>query len=495
MKGYVGDKPFTQKVRETNQRRSTLLWLYSNLHPKFLASVLLASYASMGTSFGTLNENQENSVEGNNNKTNDHISELPEDILSHILSFLPVRDAAKARVLSPRWRYLCASTSNLNFDLFTIFGINDTMKYHSYSYNFWESKLKFINTVDKVLQLSGSKVDSFRICYSLGNGSACHIDRWISFAVRMQTEKIELDFYFLSRDKTYNFPCHLLPPGKISQLKHLCLKLCMLRLPHDFADRFNSLKTLDLDIVILDQNFCESILSACINLEWLRLVFCRLPVSFRICGKCVHLKFLVLEFCEGAKTFELSSLALTTFEYIGRDTNFTFIDVPSLRKVHINSGYDFESNEFAKDLSQLQILSLMLYTWEGQRTLRIPANMTKFSRLKQLKLFLVLTLDFDLLSVRFILNASPHLQKFHLGLHYQRAGKGQMKKKEDIKHIYHQLKEIKISGFSDRWIVKELVKYLLNNAVSLERMIVDTQASLYEGNGLLAAGLGRRQQQ
>ncbi|KAK9273984.1 hypothetical protein L1049_018798 [Liquidambar formosana] len=134
---------------------------------------------------------------GNNTKTDDRISEFPEGILSHILSFLTLRDAAKASVLSPTWRYLCASTSKLSFDLFTVFGKNDRMGMCTRFYNLQENKLKFVKVVDQFLQLHrGPKIDSFRVCYCLGNESACHIDRWISFAVRMRTEKLELDTFF-----------------------------------------------------------------------------------------------------------------------------------------------------------------------------------------------------------------------------------------------------------------------------------------------------------
>ncbi|KAK9273530.1 hypothetical protein L1049_018340 [Liquidambar formosana] len=109
--------------------------------------------------------------------------------------------------------------------------------------------------------------------------------------------------------------------------------------------------------------------------------------------------------------------------------------------------------------------------------------MSTFSHLKQLELFVLLTCDFDLLSIGFILNGSPHLQKFHLGLYQNELVEFQIEKKEYTKHLYHQLKEIEISGFSDQWIVMELAIYLLNNAVSLERMIVDSRGRLYDGNG------------
>nr|TKW08959.1 hypothetical protein SEVIR_6G059400v2 [Setaria viridis] len=46
----------------------------------------------------------------------DRISGLPDELLHHVMSFLPARDAVRTCVLSPRWRYLWASARHLNVD-------------------------------------------------------------------------------------------------------------------------------------------------------------------------------------------------------------------------------------------------------------------------------------------------------------------------------------------------------------------------------------------
>ena len=40
----------------------------------------------------------------------DHLAALPDDILQHILSYLPSRDAVRSAMLAPRWRHLWRST-------------------------------------------------------------------------------------------------------------------------------------------------------------------------------------------------------------------------------------------------------------------------------------------------------------------------------------------------------------------------------------------------
>ncbi|KAE9450336.1 hypothetical protein C3L33_17783, partial [Rhododendron williamsianum] len=46
----------------------------------------------------------------------DRISQLPDGILSHILSLLEIREAGRSSALSHRWRDLWKFTTNLNFD-------------------------------------------------------------------------------------------------------------------------------------------------------------------------------------------------------------------------------------------------------------------------------------------------------------------------------------------------------------------------------------------
>ncbi|KAJ6299995.1 hypothetical protein OIU76_020897 [Salix suchowensis] len=71
----------------------------------------------------------------------------------------------------------------------------------------------------------------------------------------MQVEKIAFDFSCFRESRgRYNFPCHILPIGKGSHLKHLCLAACKLRLSPNVTSQLNPLRTLDLDNVPLDQS-------------------------------------------------------------------------------------------------------------------------------------------------------------------------------------------------------------------------------------------------
>ncbi|KAJ0823182.1 putative F-box domain, leucine-rich repeat domain superfamily, F-box-like domain superfamily [Helianthus annuus] len=49
-------------------------------------------------------------------KTEDVISSMPEDVVTHILDRLPVQDAVKTSILSRNWRFKWTMLSQLVFD-------------------------------------------------------------------------------------------------------------------------------------------------------------------------------------------------------------------------------------------------------------------------------------------------------------------------------------------------------------------------------------------
>ncbi|CAL5360917.1 unnamed protein product [Camellia sinensis] len=428
---------------------------------------------------------------GNDLKPIDRLTEMPDDILSCILSFLSIRDSVKARILSRRWRYICPFMLNLDFDLHTVLGINYKARYSNGDSDIsWEDKSKFVSGVDQFLELyNGQKLDSLRICFCLGNEYTGYVDRWIRFAIIMKTEKLDLDFSASPESQSnnlYDFPCQLLPQGDSSQLKYLCLKSCNLGPTPNLVSRLNSLKSLDLEHVPLNQSCANSILSSCLNLEWLRLKNSILPETLCIHGPSLHLKILIVHECYGVEKFEISSIGLTTFEYIGKVKNFSFLDVPRLEKVHIRfmvayeRGTQYMFNGIANDLPRLQTLSLVLTTDE---VLPIPARITRFNSLKQLELFVMVSSDFNLLSLTSLLNASPLLQKLHLSVLHTGRSRGRRIEQQYSKHVHCELKEVEVHGFLGRSNEMELAIYLLKNAVSLERMILSTQKRLYHGGG------------
>ncbi|PHT51175.1 putative F-box protein [Capsicum baccatum] len=86
----------------------------------------------------------------------DHLSKLPDDVLSSILGNLTVRDAARTSILSTRWKYLFASMPALRFKCRDMFG-DYTLRHDCVCYT--GDQLKFIIVLYKFLELySGRRV-------------------------------------------------------------------------------------------------------------------------------------------------------------------------------------------------------------------------------------------------------------------------------------------------------------------------------------------------
>ncbi|CAI9093481.1 OLC1v1028986C1 [Oldenlandia corymbosa var. corymbosa] len=80
----------------------------------------------------------------------DRISNLPDSILSHILSFLPTKDVVATGVLSKRWSLLWTSVPSLDFD--------------DNGWHFKKSGMRFMNYVNRVLiEHNAGSIQKFRI--------------------------------------------------------------------------------------------------------------------------------------------------------------------------------------------------------------------------------------------------------------------------------------------------------------------------------------------
>lgn len=324
----------------------------------------------------------------------DCISGLPDDVLCRILSFVSVKDALNAKLLSRRWRPLRVPLSNLYFNQNTMLGLDYGKNWipREHIGVLLNLKFEFVQRVDRFLKSLRegpylNLINSFTVCFCLDNEFASRIDDWIAFAVRMDAESIELNFRSIlstinnhgkyDYEKLYSFPFHILPSGgKGSRLKHLRLTACLLTMRPETINNinnypgliFNSLKTLDLHLLPLDQTTLETLLTASVNLEWLVLENCELQqTTTRIrSGRLKRLH--INDSCDGMyQAIELDSCVdLRAFEFRGPFTHVSFLGlgVPRLERVSLRfynpfeKGINFMFDGLPKQLPELQMLSL-----------------------------------------------------------------------------------------------------------------------------------------
>ena len=97
----------------------------------------------------------------------DRLSNLPDEVLSHILSFLPLKVAAETSILSKRWRNLWTTVTNLHCcgDLSELLNPDNDLKKSLFGYARFEDGVLISNSaqIQKFILLCYSKYDPNRL--------------------------------------------------------------------------------------------------------------------------------------------------------------------------------------------------------------------------------------------------------------------------------------------------------------------------------------------
>ncbi|KAH9607133.1 hypothetical protein KSS87_005061 [Heliosperma pusillum] len=389
----------------------------------------------------------------------DRLGALPDEILGYMLSFLTLRDSVRARLLSARWRYLSDYRNVLHFDALNVLG-NENDNRESY-------QTKFVRVVDHYLEIwKGRNVSALKIHFCLCNKQALHIDKWVESGIWMEVEDLDLDFlspYSSTKpEEHYVLSDQLFHSGKAFSLKCLRLRYCTLTFSSGCTSWISRLATLELSFVPLRQEDIECVVSGGLNLTSLSLTYCfetdlsSLKVELPLLKKL----FLYNTFTE----IVLKCPNLESFECEGRVNYFKFSNVPLLTNVNLSLQYHYRGcaltfEDLAAHAPKLQKLSLL------------PPPAIYSLCLKRLELITDVPTGFDLFTITSLLNASPFLEILHLQLQMRRYFKQSPHVEySDCPHL--NLKEVKIDGFGRWWNEMELARYLLKNAVALERMVI-----------------------
>lgn len=185
----------------------------------------------------------------------DKISNLPGHVIDKILSLLPLRDAVRMSVLSRKWRFKWVTLPYLIFD-------NQGVGVSSEDPMFVKNKL--VNIIDHVLLLHTGSIHKFRLSHQDFLGGS-DIDRWILYLSRTPIKEFILEIW---KGEHYKLPSCLY---NCQSLIHLELFNSLLKPPPTFKG-FASLKSLDLQKIIMAQEAFENLMSSCPLLEKLTLI-------------------------------------------------------------------------------------------------------------------------------------------------------------------------------------------------------------------------------
>jgi hypothetical protein len=174
---------------------------------------------------------------------NDRISSLPNEILYHILSFLPTEDAFTSSLLSKRWNSLWLSVPNLNLDEVSLIKDGKPVTF-------------FSNLVNASIFKRNSYQPINKLCLKIKpeEPAIYDIERWLIGAAERKLEHLEIQLFYS--------PC-------IFRLRNLVvLKLIKIVVSTFSHADFPSLKTLHLkDVDFHHRWFFFELLNNCPILE------------------------------------------------------------------------------------------------------------------------------------------------------------------------------------------------------------------------------------
>ncbi|KAG5516749.1 hypothetical protein RHGRI_037476 [Rhododendron griersonianum] len=199
----------------------------------------------------------------------DVITALPDALILHVLSFLPIEDAIKTQVLSKRWLHLWTYTTSLVFLL------------DSYSSD--KSVRDFVTFVDRTLFLcTCSKLKKLGVRFAYKSDYASNVNLWTRFAIGRGAEELQLDFRHYNM-YDYEDDSYLLPQLLYTNSSFKTLKFSVCKVMPKGVVCWNSLKKLSIGYAELSEDVIEKILVGSPVLEILELYafygFDRLHVS------------------------------------------------------------------------------------------------------------------------------------------------------------------------------------------------------------------------
>ncbi|KAL7116481.1 hypothetical protein ACP275_03G007500 [Erythranthe tilingii] len=395
----------------------------------------------------------------------DMISQLPDDILTSIISRLSLTEAAATSILSTRWRRLWTHTTRLNFPHF------EQQRGSSEKYMKYLHEIKFPNYVkfiDGVLDSYNNDgiLKEFSIHMPCLEGA--NVEKWIEFALARKVEIIDISMvYFINATKigSYSFPW----PSNTSSLQGV-----------------KSLKELTLGAVDLDDRDIELLISNFIFLERLSILRSQKLRNVAIVGhlglKLKHLEVShsrnveSIEICDATSLVSLRCYRLP-FTYILRLDN-----VPRFTEFDTSDQY---RNTLADVLPRIpssihdQLLQLKLTTApEFIRATEADYILPKLINLKRLELRVIMNIDTDTSKLFHLIEACPLLEKLEVKFLWSMFDT-EFKRREPLECLddrnpaNNHLKEVTFSGYLGCPSELEFALYVLKRAAALEEFIVE----------------------
>ncbi|XP_077238128.1 putative F-box protein At1g49610 [Tasmannia lanceolata] len=427
----------------------------------------------------------------------DYISQLPDHLLSSILSFLPTKYVVRTGILSSRWRHLWTYIHNFVF-----------------SHEFRSSPAyKVVRFLGRLMSLhKGLKVEKFCLSFRYQKRFAYNVNIWISIALQKQVELLDLNFFGIPgssyRADRFNLSTSLFHGGSLKVLK---LSYCILQ--SDSFEGLRSLKTLHLSSAVLNESF-QDLIAGCPMLEDLDITYCVGVYHLKISSPNLRLKLkrLKLWMCGAFNIIEIDApnlISLDISEMVSTSRKFYLKNLTALLHASLNLYYDFVGNgleeqgrclkTILQDVRHAKVLTLSSHCIQVLSTSELRSMSAPISKCKSLTVVVGLQ-KWELPGIINVLASSPDLEtliikiicpnQVSFGKEFKEAHnfveREYLQSSEAfIPCLEHNLKMVEIfwasgvgrvDAINFLWKKLSVVKFLLKNAMVLEKVTIKLPA-------------------
>ncbi|KAL6844556.1 hypothetical protein ACP4OV_025215 [Aristida adscensionis] len=408
------------------------------------------------------------------------LDKLPEDILRHIHSLLPLRDAARAARVSHRFLRSWRCFPYLTFSM-------DTLGLNVSEGTTYERAKRLVDRIDHVIQNHsgiGVKTIKLAVCLCHNVITAGRLDSWLQAAVKSGIVDISVELSEVHRPK-FNFSCSLLSCAGNS-LRSISLLSCTFR-PTSGIGCLKSLKSVCLKFVHITGEELGCLLSSAVSLEELGVSYCDEITFLDIPSHLLHLSILKVFMCKRLQMIQIYAPKLTALFFEGPPMEIFFSDSSQLKYMIMHGIFrpgmiQHARTRLLSTAPNLQSLVLSS-TKEAVNTPMLPG---KFVHLRHLNIQFVGTefQGYDYFSLISFLEACPALETFFLwagGYSNVRQDMILQESNADSSHLrripefcHANLKKVSISQFCSTKSLIELTCQIIESASSLRCLVLDT---------------------
>ncbi|XP_062229423.1 putative F-box/LRR-repeat protein At3g49150 [Phragmites australis] len=402
---------------------------------------------------------------------------LPEDILCHIHSLMPMEDAARVSCVSRAFLRSWRCHPNLAFSK-EMLGLNKKACGND------ELARDFSSKVDNILKKhSGIGVKTLKIHMfnDFNAKDSCNLDSWLQIAVTPGIEELTVK---LPLEAKYNFPYSLLSNGSGDSIRYLHLACCSFR-PTAELGWFRSLTRLHLNIVRTTGDDLGCLLSSSFALERLEIRYCNGIVCLKVPCVLQRLSYLQVLDCEGLKMIDSEAPNISSFWFHGNNVQLSLGETLKMKNLHISfsGAVHYTRTELPFSMPNLETLRII----SKSEMADTPMLQSKFLHLKNLSIILTavsFSPGYDYISLVSFLDACPSLENFDLDVtHRAMEHVSIFTDPSDLRRMreqhHHKMKSMKIRGFSSAKSLVELTCHVVESVTSLECLTLETcQSSL-----------------